>query len=119
MLLLVGARQLDAERPELLHGDDQAARRADLRQLLDRHERHQRARADAPVLLVVHDPEQVVLAEELDDVPRELGGLVDLGGTRCDPLTRERANELADLTLLVRQRIEATLTAAILVAAPR
>ena len=55
-LLLVGARELDRERAELLDREDQAARRADLRDLLDRDERQQRARADAAVLLVEHDP---------------------------------------------------------------
>ena len=50
--------------------------------------------------------EEVVLAEDLDDVPRELGGLVDLGRARRDPLARERAHELADLALLVGQRVE-------------
>ena len=106
LLLLLGAGELDPERAELLDGDDQPARRADLRQLLDRHERHQRARADAAVLLVVHDAEELVLAEDLDDVPRELGRLVDLGGARRDPLARDRAHELADLALLVGQRVE-------------
>ena len=60
LLLLVGPRELEPERPELLHGDDQAARRADLRDLLDRDERHQRRRADAAVLLVEEDPEDLV-----------------------------------------------------------
>jgi len=106
LFLLLGPGELDPERPELLHRDDQPARRADLGQLLDRHERHQRALADPAVLLVVHDPEEVVLAEELDDVPRELGALVDLGGARRNPLTRDRADELADLALFLGQRVE-------------
>ena len=38
------------ERAELLDGDDQAGRRADLRELLDRDEHHQRAGARAAVL---------------------------------------------------------------------
>ncbi len=46
-----------------------------------------------------------MLAEELDDVPRELVRLVDLRGARRDPLARERADELADLELLVGQRL--------------
>ena len=106
LLLLVGAGELDPERAELLHGDDQPARRADLRELLDDHEGHQRALADAAVLLVVQDAEEVVLAEDLDDVPRELAGLVDLGRARRDALARERPDELADLALLVVQRVE-------------
>ena len=46
-----------------------------------------------------------VLAEQLDDVPRELVRLVDLRRARRDPLARERAHELADLPLLVGQRL--------------
>jgi hypothetical protein len=57
-------------------------------------------------LLVVHHPEQVVLAKDLDDVPGELGGPVDLGGARRDLLARDRPDELADLALLVVQWVE-------------
>ena len=46
-----------------------------------------------------------MLAEELDDVPRELGALVDLRRARRNPLTREIANQVTDLALLVSQRI--------------
>jgi hypothetical protein len=46
-----------------------------------------------------------VLAEELDEVPRELGRLVDLCGTWSNPLACERPDEIADLALLVRQRV--------------
>src|SRR5205807_3125233 len=44
--------------------------------------------------------------EELDDVPGELGRLVDLRGTGRDPLARERTHELADLALLVGERVD-------------
>ena len=50
-------------------------------------------------------PKMLVLAVELDDVPRELVRLVDLGRARRDALARERADELADLELLVGQRL--------------
>ena len=60
----------------------------------------------AAVLLVEEEPEEVVLAEELDHVPRELGRLVDLGGARRDALARQRADEVADLALLVGERVE-------------
>ena len=66
------SRQLEAERAELLHREDQPARRADLRDLLDRDERQQRPGAGSAVLLVEEEPEDAVLAEELDDVPGEL-----------------------------------------------
>src|SRR4029079_1739800 len=56
--------------------------------------------------LVEHDPEQVVLTEQLDDVPWKLRALVDLRRARGDPLARNRAHEVADLALLVGQRVE-------------
>ena len=88
-LLLLGARELEPERAELLHREDEPARRADLRDLLDRDEREERAGAGAAVLLVEEEPEEAVLAEELDDVPGELVRLVDLRRPRRDPLARE------------------------------
>src|SRR5205085_1050404 len=42
LLLLVAAGELEPEGTELLHSEDQPARRADLRDLLDRDEREQR-----------------------------------------------------------------------------
>ena len=103
LLLLVAARELDRERAELLHREDQPARRADLRDLLDRDQREQRPRARSPVLLVEEEPEDAVLAEELDDVPGELVRRVDLGRARCDSLPRDRPHEVADLELVVGQ----------------
>ena len=96
---------LSPSEPELLHGEDEPARRADLRDLLDRDEREERPGARAAVRLVEEEPEDPVLAKELDDVPRELVRLVDLGRARRDPVARERADELADLELLVGQRL--------------
>ena len=46
-----------------------------------------------------------MLAEELDDVPRELVALVDLGRPRRDPLARQRADELPELALVVGQHV--------------
>ena len=103
--LLLRPGELEPERAELLHGEDQPARRADLRDLLDRDEREERPGSRAAVLLVEEEPEDAVLAEELDDVPRELVRLVDLGGARRDALARDRPHELADLELLVGQRL--------------
>ena len=105
LLLLLVPGELERERAELLHGEDQPARRADLRDLLDRDDGLERARADAAVLLVGERGEDAVLAEELDDVPRELRGLVDLGRTRRDPLARQGPYEVADLALLTCQRV--------------
>ena len=105
--LHVGARELDRERAEFLDGEDKPGRRADLRDLLDRDEEHEHAGAGAAVALLERKAQQLVLAEELDHVPRELGGGVDLGRARCDPLAREGANERADLALIVRKRVGA------------
>ena len=105
LLLLVGAGELEPERAELLHREDERRRRADLPDLLDRDEREKRAGAEPAVLLVEEEAEDVVLAEELDDVPRELVRLVDLGRARRDPLARELADEIAQLPLLVGQDV--------------
>src|SRR5262249_52028568 len=98
--------ELDRERPELLHGQDQAARRADLRDLLDRDQRQQRARPEAAVDLRKVEPEQAVLPEDLDHVPRKLVRLVDLRGTRGNTVVRERAHEITDLELLPLQSLK-------------
>ena len=57
-------------------------------------------------MLVEEEPEEAVLAVELDDVPRELVRLVDLGRPRRDALARELTDQLAELSLLVGQRVE-------------
>ena len=57
------------------------------------------------MLLGEREAEQVVLAQQLDHVPRELGRLVDLGRARGDALAREVAHEVANLALLVGQRV--------------
>ena len=74
-------------------------------EILDRDQREQGAGAAAAVFLVEEEPEQLVLAEELDDVPRELVGLVDLGRTGRDPVASKCPDELADLPLLLGQGI--------------
>ena len=99
------AGDLEPERAELLHREDERRRRADLPDLLDRDEREERAGAEPAVLLVEEEAEDVVLAEELDDVPRELVRLVDLSRARRDALTRELADEIAQLALLVGQDV--------------
>ena len=65
----------------------------------------ERARPDPAELLVRERREDPVLAEELDDVPGELGGRVDLGGPGRDPLSGQRAHEVTDLALLGRQAV--------------
>src|SRR4029079_12397953 len=72
----------------------------DLRDLLDRDEREQRSRPGAADLLGEEEAEDPLVAEELDDVPRELVRRVDLGRAGRDPLARHRSNELAQLAVL-------------------
>src|SRR5439155_7192495 len=105
LLLLVAARELEPERAELLHREDQRRGGADLPDLLDRDQREERAGAEPAVLLVEEEAEDVVLAEQLDDVPGELVGGVDLGSARRDPLARELPDEVAQLPLLVAQDV--------------
>ena len=103
--LLVGATELQPERAELLHCEDQPAGGADLRDLLDRDERKERPRTGAADLLVEEEPEDALVAEELDDVPRELVRRVDLRRARRNPLAGEGAHELAQLALLLAQDV--------------
>ena len=58
----------------------------------------------AAVALLEEEPEQALLAIELDDVPGKLVRLVDLGRPRRDPLRRERAHEREQLALVVTER---------------
>src|SRR5207245_2658724 len=105
LLLLLRPGELQAQRAELLHGEDQPARRAHLRDLLDCDQREQRPGSGAAPLLVEEEGEEVVLAEDLDDVPRELVRRVDLRGPRRDLLARDRAYEVAELALLVAENV--------------
>jgi hypothetical protein len=57
------------------------------------------------VLLVVEEPEDPLVAEQLDDVPRKLVAGVDLGGAWGDPLAGECPDEIAKLALLVGQDV--------------
>ena len=83
----------------------QAARR--LRDLLDGHLQHQRAGAGAAVLLVERQREDVVLAEQLADVPRVLGLRVDLRGARRDPLLGDLAHGRPEVAQLLRDLVDA------------
>ena len=55
--------------------------------------------------LVEGEPEDLMLAQKLDHVPGEVAGLVDLGCPGRDALPRQRADELADLTLLLGEGV--------------
>jgi hypothetical protein len=51
------------------------------------------------------DPEDLVVAEELGDVRRELGALVGLGARGAIRSRASSTHEVTDLALLVGQRI--------------
>ena len=89
-----------------MHRQDEARRGARPRYLLDGDEHHQRPRVDPAVVLRKGKPEEIVLAEKLDHVLRELGRLVDFSRARGNALTRERPDQVTDLALLVGQRVE-------------
>ena len=82
LLLLVAAGELEAERAELLHREDQGRGRADLRHLLDRDQREERTGAEPAVLLGEEEAEDVVLADRARRCPR---------GTRVRRRSRRRA----------------------------
>ena len=66
---------------------------------------HQRAGAGAAVLLVERQPEQVVLGEQLAQVPRVLGLGVDLGRARRDLLAHDLADRVAEVDMVVGERV--------------
>ena len=106
VLQLVGAEQLDRQRPELLDHQDQRGRRARLGDLLDRHVQHQRAGAGAAVLGLERQPEDVLLGQQRAQVPRVLGVLVDLRRARRDPLPRDLPDRVPEVEVLLRDRVE-------------
>ena len=106
LLELVRAEQLDRQRPELLDHQDQRARRIDLGDLLDAHVQHQRAGARAPVLRRKRQAQDVLLAEQLADVPRIFRALVDLGRAWRDLLLRDLADRRAEVQVLLWNRVD-------------
>ncbi len=82
-------RELEPERAELLHREDERRRRADLRRTPRSRSAREACRCRARRTPPRREAEDVVLAEELDDVPGELVRAVDLRRARRDPLARE------------------------------
>ena len=64
-------------------------------QLLDREQVGHEVAPEPAVLGRKGQSQDVVLGQQLDDVPRELGRLVDLGGARRDPLAGELRDGVA------------------------
>jgi len=105
LLELLGAEQLDRQRPQLLDHQDQRAGRARAGDLLDRHVEHQGPGARAAVLGVERQPQQILLGEQPPDVPRVLGLGVDLRRARRHPLAHDLADGVAELDLIGGQRV--------------
>src|SRR5207248_4394498 len=72
--------------------------------LLDRPQVRQKARPRAAQLGREGECEHVVLAQQLDAIPRELGRLVHLGGARRDRPAGEPAHRLEQHLLLLGLR---------------
>ena len=102
-LLLVGAREGDRQRAQLLDREDQAGRGARPAELFDREADAQQLPAEAAVLLREREREDVVVGQELAEVLGELGGPVDVGRARGHPLVREHADGVAEHLVLLRE----------------
>ena len=75
-------------------------------ELLDRHLQHRRAGACSAVFLGEGQAEDVLLGEDLADVPGVLVRLVDLRGARRDLLLGDLTDEVAEVLMLLRDRVE-------------
>ena len=100
VLLLLGPGKQDREGAELLHGGDEAGRGVGTRDLLDKDGLGDLVECGAAVPLLEAGAEQVLLGEELLEVPRELRGGVDLRGPRRDALRRELAHDGTKLIVI-------------------
>src|SRR5207253_2425467 len=86
LLLLLGPREEDRECAQPLHRENQPACGIDSAELLDAEAAGQEICPDAPVLSRKRQAKDVVAREQLLDVPREFGALVDLGCAGRDAL---------------------------------
>ena len=103
VLLLGRPGDLDRDRAQRLDGEDQARRGAVAAQLLDREAQRQQVGAQAAVLLLERDREDVVLGEEPAHVLGPLGRPVDRRGAGCDLLVGELPDRIAQQGLLLGQ----------------
>jgi hypothetical protein len=106
LLELVAAEEPDRQRPELLDHEHERARGARLCDLLDRDVQHQRAGSGAAVLGLERQAEEVVLREQLAQVLRVFAFVVDLGRARRHPLGHDLADRVAEVDVLLRERVE-------------
>jgi hypothetical protein len=95
--VLFGAGQHDRDRREPAHEWDEGTAGRDPRDLLDHDGEGERAAAGTSVLLGIADGHELVVDEDLVDVPGELVGLVDLGRPdEPDPFLDDLPNDASE-----------------------
>src|SRR5207302_7989767 len=100
LLLLLSPRDEDRVGAQRLHREDQRRACARFGDLLDAHADRDAGAGDPAVFLGERNAEDAALRKQLLDVLRILGGLVDLGGARRDPILHELADRVPDRDLL-------------------
>jgi hypothetical protein len=103
---LITHSSLDRQRAELLDHQDQGAGGAGLGDLLDPDLQHQRPGPGAAVLLLEGQAEDVLLGQQLADVPGVLALAVDLPGPGSDLLDRDLADRLTEVEHLLRDLVK-------------
>src|SRR3954452_4999793 len=106
LLELVGAEHRDRQRAELLDHQDQRARRARARDLLDGDLQHERAGSRAAELRSEREREDVLLGEQPADVPGVLAGTVDVRGPGTDAFVHDLADRCAEILVLLGQVVD-------------
>src|SRR6476646_7260523 len=101
LFLLLGAEQLDRQRPQLLHHQHQRRGGAGLGDLLDRHLQDEGPGAGPAVLGSEGQAEDVMRGEQLPQVPRVFAPAVDVAGPRRDLLLGELADHVAQVKRLL------------------
>ena len=104
-LLVLGAGKDDRQRPELLHGQDQAAGGAGATDLLDGEAQRQKLPTEPAEALGERQRQDVVRGEERAHVLGKFGGPVDLGGSWRDLLVGQDADSVAQHRLLIGQSV--------------
>ena len=104
-LLLLVAREQDGQRGELLDDRYQAGGRVGARDLLDHDRLADAVELGSPKRGREGGAQQILLGQQLLEVPRKLSLRVDLGRTWGDSLLRQLANDGAQLNVLIRQPV--------------
>ncbi len=105
LVLLRRAGHHDRQRRELVHGEDQAGRRARPAELLDRQADGQQVGVEAAVGRRKRQCQDVLRREQRAKVLRELAALIDVLGPRRDSLVGQGADGVAEERLLLGQSV--------------